>query len=195
MGWALRLWSLCFARGAVRRQEVGAGGKAEQVGLMGRSAVSWFLSPPKSLHPLQPQQLCPPPTSFGPGWTAQWIKTQALGVSPDFPGGFFWLPKTCFSIPSSLCHPGLLQAVEETLVFDATCGGKSHSYMCLFEILKCPCSESYTGGEESLQRACRSLLMNSGGSGDVATRWKGAILSREELEEMPDLNRKLLFSH
>ena len=37
--------------------------------------------------------------------------------------------------------------------------------------------------------------MNSGGSGDVATRWKGAILSREELEEMPDLNRKLLFSH
>ena len=68
--------------------------------------------------------------------------------------------------------------------------------MYLFAILKCLDSESQTGGEESLQGACRSLRMNSSGSRDVATRWKGAILLREELEETTDdLNGKLLFSH
>ena len=109
---------------------------------------------------------------------------------------FSGLPKTCFSVSRSPCHPGRLQAVEETLVFVATCGGKSHSYVYLFAILKCLHSESQTGGEESLQGACWSLWMNSSGSRDVVTRWKGAILSREELEEMiDDLNGKLLFSH
>ena len=68
--------------------------------------------------------------------------------------------------------------------------------MCLFAILKCLHSESHTGVEESLQGACQSLQMNSSGSRDVATRWKGGILSREELEETTDdLNGKLLFSH
>ena len=62
--------------------------------------------------------------------------------------------------------------------------------------LKCLHSESHTGVEESLQGACQNLQMNSSGSRDVATRWKGGILSREELEETTDdLNGKLLFSH
>ena len=78
-----KLQGPCSRRGGVRgsgvcvlprgSEKVGGGGwgKAEQVGLMGRGAISWFLSSPKSLLPLRPQQLCPPPASFRPGGTAR----------------------------------------------------------------------------------------------------------------------------